>query len=335
MAFQSTVTSGSVTDITAAQYNALQTVVSNILGTGSGNTGYGQTVTSAQVTSVTDIIDHSHLNNLKTDLDDITYHQVNDLAKGMQQTSGVAASNLTQVNTGNIITAGNLSVEDNSTNTFNDYQQAVDNIDGDARFTLSAAQATQATLTNGTKTHTTDWKGNLSTEVTLTWESADYRRYFFNAGGSISIVSALAGGSNAAASTKYSNWISQLDETITFFHNRTESSATNGSPEAARGNYQLTTAYQQIYDRAGPAGSNYSMNKYVISAKAPGATQIVFKIEWNDLDQASGYEVDEYVFSNSTSPATGGSLTLTIGETRATGSYVNTAGPSCNINNIS
>ena len=97
----------------------MQTVVANILGTGSGNTGYGQTVTSAQVTSVTDIIDHSHLNNLKTDLDDITYHQVNAQAKGMQQTSGVAASNLTQVNTGNIITAGNPSVEDNSTNTFN------------------------------------------------------------------------------------------------------------------------------------------------------------------------------------------------------------------------
>lgn len=334
MAFQSTVTSGSVTDITAAQYNALQTVVANILGTGSGNTGYGQTVTSAQVTSVTDTIDHSHLNNLKTDLDKITYHQVNDLAKGMQQTSGVAASNLTQVNTGNIITAGNPSVEDNATNTFNDYQQAVDNIDGDARFTLSAAQATQATLTNGVKTHTTDWKGNLSTEVTLTWESADYRRYFFNAGGSISIVSALAGGSNAAASTKYSNWISQLNETITFFHNRTESSGTGlGTPEAARGNYQLTTAYQQIYIRAGT--SNYSDNRYIISAKAPAATQIVFKIEWQDLNQPGGFGIDEYVFSNSTSPATGGSLTLTIGETRATGSYVNTAGPSCSINNIS
>ena len=54
-------------------------------------------------------------------------------------------------------------------------KKAVDNIDGDARFTLSAAQATTATLTNGVKTHTTDWKGNLSTEVTLTWESADYR----------------------------------------------------------------------------------------------------------------------------------------------------------------
>ena len=36
-------------NITAAQFNSLQSRVSNIMGTGSGDSGYGQTLSSAQV----------------------------------------------------------------------------------------------------------------------------------------------------------------------------------------------------------------------------------------------------------------------------------------------
>ena len=55
-------------NITAAEFNSLQSRVSNIMGTGSGDSGYGQTLASAQV-AVTDIVQATDMINLKTDID--------------------------------------------------------------------------------------------------------------------------------------------------------------------------------------------------------------------------------------------------------------------------
>ena len=56
--------------ITAARYNNAQGRVSAILGNGSGNEGYGQTVTSQQVSSNV-VIDATHVNDMFTDLNKI------------------------------------------------------------------------------------------------------------------------------------------------------------------------------------------------------------------------------------------------------------------------
>ena len=37
--------------VTASRYNAIQTKVANVLGTGSGDKGYGQSVTYSQVSA--------------------------------------------------------------------------------------------------------------------------------------------------------------------------------------------------------------------------------------------------------------------------------------------
>ena len=60
--------------ITAARYNNAQGRVSAILGNGSGNEGYGQTVTSQQVSSNV-VIDSTHVNAMFTDLNKIFVHQ--------------------------------------------------------------------------------------------------------------------------------------------------------------------------------------------------------------------------------------------------------------------
>ena len=51
-------------DITAARLNNLQSRIALILGTGSGTSGYGQTVVSSQVNNTSDIVDADHINNI-------------------------------------------------------------------------------------------------------------------------------------------------------------------------------------------------------------------------------------------------------------------------------
>ena len=60
--------------ITAARYNNAQGRVESILGVGSTNEGYGQTVTSEQVSSNV-VINATHVNALYTDLTKIFVHQ--------------------------------------------------------------------------------------------------------------------------------------------------------------------------------------------------------------------------------------------------------------------
>ena len=62
-------------NITAAGFNSLQSRVSNIMGTGSGDSGYGQTLASAQV-AVTDIVQATDMINLKTDVDKANNHRL-------------------------------------------------------------------------------------------------------------------------------------------------------------------------------------------------------------------------------------------------------------------
>ena len=62
-------------NITAAQFNSLQSRVANVMGTGSGDSGYGQTLSSAQV-AVTDTVQATDMINIKTDIDKANNHQI-------------------------------------------------------------------------------------------------------------------------------------------------------------------------------------------------------------------------------------------------------------------
>ena len=53
--------------ITANRFNTLRQSVDNVLGNGAGDTGYGQTLTSATI-NVGDIINASHINAVYEDL---------------------------------------------------------------------------------------------------------------------------------------------------------------------------------------------------------------------------------------------------------------------------
>ena len=60
--------------ITAARYNNLQSRVATIMGTGSGDDGYGQSLNSSQV-GASDVINATHMSTLYTDIANGRVHQ--------------------------------------------------------------------------------------------------------------------------------------------------------------------------------------------------------------------------------------------------------------------
>ena len=63
-------------DITAARINNLQSSISLILGNGSGQNGYGQTVVSTPVNNTGDIIEAADMNAIYADILKARVHQV-------------------------------------------------------------------------------------------------------------------------------------------------------------------------------------------------------------------------------------------------------------------
>ena len=59
--------------VTATRYNAMQTKIAAVLGTGSGDKGYGQSVTSVPL-SVGDKVQATHLQALFTDINKCILH---------------------------------------------------------------------------------------------------------------------------------------------------------------------------------------------------------------------------------------------------------------------
>ena len=63
-------------DITAARINNLQSSIALILGSGSGQNGYGQTVTSIPVNNTGDVVDAADMNAIYADILKARVHQV-------------------------------------------------------------------------------------------------------------------------------------------------------------------------------------------------------------------------------------------------------------------
>ena len=85
---------GQGTKVLSTDYNSIQSIISPILGTGSGTTGYGQTVLSSQ-SAVNQKISSTQWQNLYTDL----------IAARTHQTGANETSNLTYPTTSTKITS--------------------------------------------------------------------------------------------------------------------------------------------------------------------------------------------------------------------------------------
>ena len=272
--------------ITAQDFNEIQEKTENILGVGSQNFGYGQTVNSYQV-SDGDKVKADDWINLQRDLVNINVHQ-----------SGTVPS-LPAISSGGKIKF------DATNEPYTRYLSFVNTLQAN-RFNVSSFATTNH---GGPADFTSPWKNSLSCFVTIEFDAAEQARNFFNAGGKIRFFSSRSGGTTTGgASTiraQNENWTSLLDGASPAEFGGGTSLTLNGS------NYfGCTNSYTSpFFSETGT--SVYSANDWTIYARTPDvadnnngtATKIEFRVEWNDDHTPKGV---------STLDGVDGTLTLSV-----------------------
>lgn len=301
-------------DITAARINNLQSSIALVLGTGSGQSGYGQTVISQPVNNTGDIIQAADINAIYADILKARVHQVGTTDIGIAEV-------LKDLNV--VAEDTSFFVDNNGATTidpegFEKGLRDFENVMADVLADKAIVDTSQATLEPAISSiRTSQWNGLIYHEVAVTFSSSNTRRFFFNTGGEIRI-SANNTGASGAKGLDWGLLCSQVG-TIKFSANTTVSTTGGGT---SIGNYDLTSAFQNIYQKIG-SGTNtgiYAGNIYTVKARSDIDTRIIFRIEFNDV--AAVGNIDNNV---------DGRLESTIQQYRATGevtvlapSYYNT-----------
>ena len=311
--------------ITAAQYNAIQSSVASILGTGSGNSGYGQSVASSQVAAGS-TIRLSQFTNLRNDLIRIRNHQGVGITNGSGATGSPAASyNQLIVPTSTSVISDALRVQ--YTNMSG--QIATDKLvrPGEANLIVSVinntvtipAQFSLTTLTdgvgsnsttatfNGTRVHTITVTGSTANpssgnQGSTTANSAANLRHFFNAGGSFRFSASRTGGS---VNNKNTYWTALLNFGTIEFRGDTVTVSTAGlysGTVTTSINYRtLTTSPQTFFTIAGSVVTGATNTPYntasvtMTAQKTADNSGMTFIITYNDASVGGGGANDEQV----------------------------------------
>jgi len=295
-------------DITASRINNLQSSIALVLGTGSGQSGYGQTITSAPVNNTGDIVEAADMNAIYADILKARIHQVGPGDIGIAEV--IQNLNIVAQDTSNFINdSGVTSTDpDGFKKGIEDFESLMNNVIADK----ALIDATQAALEPGiTSVRSSSWNGLIYHEVEVTFSSADARRFFFNAGGEIR----LSANNTGASTPKGLDWNQLCSQvgTIKFGSNTTVSTTGGGS---SIGNYNLTSAFQNIYQKIGSGSYSavYAGNIYTVKARSDIDTRIIFRIEFNDV-----------VFDNNIDNNVDGRLESVVQHYRANGEVVTTA----------
>lgn len=284
--------------ITAANYNSLQDQISAILTTslaGSPQTGWGQSSNSdthEPTAPESTLIAAQQYEDLYIDVVRARVHQI-------------GASNFTIEDfvTGDFIT--------NTTDTdlvehsyYTDLQALINTIEIN-KFDVHSSQVEDVAYDANIRT--TGWNVQLVHEFSLTWDSAEHRRHYFNAGGVIKIASGLTGDT----SQKGVDWANALNYgTLNFSYDDSYMlDGANETPLNQFGNYTINTngSYQVLFTRS-PAA--YTPNIYSVEVKHVNDTRLDFKIIYDDAnntaltpaDANDGFpDIDELVIGTLTS----------------------------------
>lgn len=295
-------------DITAARINNLQSSIALILGTGSGQNGYGQAVTSVPVNNTGDVVEAADMNAIYADILSARVHQVGSgdigIAEVIQNLNTVAEATSSFVND-----AGEPAVDpDGFKKGIIDFETLMTQVQADKAVLHTSQAALEPAISSS---RTSVWNGLIFHEVAITFASEDARRFFFNTGSQLRISA-----NNTGASTpKGLDWNQLCIQagTIKFSAESTVSSTGGGT---SVGNYDLTPTYQDIYQKIGSGtySAVYAGNIYTVKARSDIPTRIIFRIEFNDV-----------VFDNNIDNNVDGRLESTLQHYRATGDVTVTA----------
>lgn len=231
--------------IEATDYNGFAASVNAVWGTGSGNSGYGQSTTLSTVAS-SNTVTATQWATLIARIDSMRQHQ------------SAISSGLTQPTTGDTIEFLSTLNTQVSTITSNRLNNDV------GRTQLSTASASGST----------GWTSNAVRECKFTWSSANAMRYFFNAGGT---VTANTVSSSMSGNTKSSNWdtiANALSATVTnstFWNNLSTSNYTIDTATGSGADYGSNVGYLQVRLNAAPGSSSeLIVRAYFVDGAADG-----------------------------------------------------------------
>lgn len=273
-------------DITAARINNLQSRIELILGVGSGQNGYGQTLTSSQVSSDpannSSIITAEDLNAIYADILKARVHQVGPTDGGIAeviQNLNVAAEETSFFVNDSGVTSTD---PDGSKKGILDFERLMAQVEADK----TLVHPTQATLEPAINSvRISSWNGLIYHEVAVTFSSENHRRFFFNTGGEIRFTANNSG----AGSPKGLDWAALCQQvgTIKFRANGTYQKIGTSADTlvSSTGNYNLTSSYQQVYQKIGSGTYSgvYAGNLYTIKVRSDINNRIIFRIEFNDV----------------------------------------------------
>jgi hypothetical protein len=267
---------GQYTAIVAADYNQIQSNIGLVLGNGSSDTGYGQTVNSNQV-SAKSTVTAQQWQNLRADMLNVLWHQ-----------TGVDNSGALTFPTNN-----NTITEFDRAQYLLTSQQCLTN----KLATPPSTQASRTSFSFGDVVRSASWNGTIQHTVTISFPSHDAARYFFNTGSRIEFSATQTGTFSGSSNSKDLTWQTMFTGMGTIYlqaHSTTCTGTGNGS---SVGFYELNNVYSIIFVKPSPAGA-YSINDYVIEAKYDGAGILSVNVQFQD--NAGGY-TDENVDGVTTS----------------------------------
>ena len=284
--------------ITAARHNNLQSRVATIMGTGSGDDGYGQSLNSAQVAAA-ETVTATHMALL-----------FDDISAGRKHQTNTAPSEIALIVTTDVIEDSNT-VNKKGVAQFEGLTTTLEN----EKFLIDVNQGTAEAAIQGQ--FTTSWNGQLDHIVNVTFTDSNHARHYFNAGGEIRFSANLA---SFPAEAKSINWATILSNMQTIKFNYTETGTDGSGTGSNLGYHDLTTSFQTIFNKSG--SGQYTENSYVVEVKGnttPNPDVLQFRINFNDDDPTDpGTPTDELV---------SGTLTSIVTQFRPTGVNVSVPTP--------
>lgn len=255
---------------TSSRYNQLQSRINQVLGTGTGEFGYGQVVESTAKNTAS-LINAVDMQQIRRDIQKVYLHQ-----------NGIAAGSNT---------LPNVNSNDQITNAvYEDYESVVSDLYTDKNIIDSSQLFSQLGVIVSNRN--TPWAGanqvqSIFHEISLTFNSVDHRRHFFNSGGTIRFDASITNYSGL----KGNYWFSLLDaiEVVNFNYDATSA---NTGTTAPIGNFDLTDTYTTLYANSGTGSYAYSDNYYSIKGRGAQTSNVIeFLIEFydgtiNELDES-------------------------------------------------
>ena len=292
--------SGVNTAILATDYNTIQSKVNNILGIGSGDYGYGQTVTSAQVAR-TNRITVAQWNALRTDLLKARNHQ-----SSIDESGALT------------IASTSIRIKEADRLAYNTFADLI------TTNRLVTPPSNQASLTNlQTVTRTAPWSTTISHEVTVLFASENASRFFFNSGSSIKFSSTISGYSAGLSLLVNQSWATLLSNMGIISFNAYSTTTTGTGTVQSIGFYNLTTTNQLVFTKLVEAGNQYTPNQYQLYVKKSG-NSVIFTPTWSYISDGNYGNFE---------PADG-TLTSLVQAYTATGPNVSVTAPSSSTTNL-